>query len=103
MATRLMLSGNYCALIDVDQDGGIQLIPAATFEVAGRSFREDTWSYKLELPTPSSHEPIKRVVPRQGVVHISHRRASFPALGWEIAPGPRRGGSPGQYRSIATG
>ena len=82
VATRLMLTGNYVALINLDQDGGIELIPASTFEVAGRSFQQDTWAYRLELPAPSSHEPIKRVVPRAGVVHIKiGAYASRPWLG----------------------
>ena len=66
LARRLMLSGNYVALIDVDRDGQIEIRPAQSFEVAGTSRRR---VYELTIQNPTG-EPTKRRSASDGVLHI---------------------------------
>ena len=68
LVRRLLLTGNVAYLVDSDESGGLDLIPAQTFEVSG-GYRPSSWVYKLELARPSG-SPIVRLVPAEGVVHV---------------------------------
>ena len=73
IARRLLTSGNYVAMIDVDQaSGAIELLPASDYEIAGQSAQPRRWSYRLKLPAPGRQagQDITRTAPSAGVVHI---------------------------------
>ena len=68
MARRVLLTGNAVYLLDVDEIGGMSLVPASSFEVTG-GYRPSSWVYRLSLPRPSG-EPVTKVKTVDGVVHV---------------------------------
>ena len=68
MARRVLLTGNAVYLLDVDEIGGMSLVPASSFEVTG-GYRPSSWVYRVELPRPSG-DPVLRVITVDGVVHV---------------------------------
>ena len=68
MARRVLLTGNAVYMLDVDEIGGMSLVPASSFEVTG-GYRPSSWVYRLELPRPSG-EPVTKVITVEGVVHV---------------------------------
>ena len=63
------LRGELVAAIDVDADGAVRLLPAATWEVHGMGAAAE-WEYVLELAGPSGSEA--RRLPASGVVHLTY-------------------------------
>ena len=68
MARRVLLTGNAVYMLDVDEIGGMSLVPASSLKVTG-GYRPSSWVYRLELPRPSG-EPVTRVITVEGVVHV---------------------------------
>ena len=80
LARRLLIAGNATYLIEIDDIGALSLVPDQSFEVSG-GYRPSSWTYKLELARPSG-EPVMRVVPAEGVVHVRvGQRPGSPWLG----------------------
>ena len=82
MGRALGSAGEYCALIEVSEAGGVVLRQAAAWQVVG-GIDPDEWLYRLELQTPGGL--LRRTVPGAGVVHL---RINVPATS------PWRGVSP---------
>ncbi len=72
----LMLSGNWVSAIDTD--GGLELYPAATWDITG-GVAPSSWLYALDLASPSGME--SRTLPYSGVVHC--RINSSPETPWK--------------------
>ena len=87
----MMVSGNYVAVIDVED--GIGLIPSCGSDVGG-GIRPSSWVYQVDLPRPGG-DPIKRRVPAEGVVHVLSGAAA--ASPW------RRGRSPLESAGLTSG
>ncbi len=63
----LVVRGEHVALIDVS-DSAVQLLPAVTWDIAGKSTAQREWLYKLTLPVPDGQ--TVQTVPGASVVHI---------------------------------
>ena len=69
VAMELALYGNFAARIVVRQ-GQIVLLPASGFEVIAGTEDPATWVYSLKFNRPNQFDPVTRIVPAEGVVHI---------------------------------
>ena len=67
LARCLLLSGNAVYAIDVDREGALRLLPAASWDISGGPLPE-SWRYQLDLSGPSRVE--SRRLPAEAVVHV---------------------------------
>ena len=78
MGRELVRRGEAVFVIDVRPDGGVTLLPAGTWTIAG-GYSPDTWTYRVDLAGPSVS--ASRLLPAAGVVHV--RYASVPSRPWQ--------------------
>ena len=83
MAAALILRGEYCARIEVNQTG-LQLFSASSWDVDG-GIDPATWRYVVTHPTPSQGD-VKRVALAAEVLHPTTRRRSGP-VAWRLTAG----------------
>lgn len=78
LVRRLLVRGNAVYDIDVDDDGRIALVPAATWDVTGGGVHPDSWRYELDLARPYLANRVRRM--GAGLVHC--RIGQGPASPW---------------------
>ncbi len=68
MARRVLLTGNAVYMLDVDENGALDLVSTSSWEISG-GYKPSTWVYRVDLARPSG-EPVTRMIPAEGVVHV---------------------------------
>ena len=77
VARALIRRGEYVAVLDATPGRGLDICPAATWDVRGGPAETDWW-YRCDLAGPSG--TIARLAPSDGVIHV--RYAVDPARAW---------------------
>ena len=71
LAREMAYSGNSLRYIDVNPVSGfIDLVRPSTWEIVAGNTAEPSWIYRLELPRPGNQQPIPRLVPARGLIHV---------------------------------
>ena len=69
IARALVRRGEWVAVIDVDRDGAIALMPASSWDVTGNP-EPSSWLYRCTLGAPSGTRTVQREA--AGVVHVKY-------------------------------